>query len=86
VSWIVEAEGIDLTEYKDYLQSPHWRTISRLVRERDENRCVVCNSDRNTQVHHRTYDGYPYGERLSDMYVLCADCHKWATEHMKGGK
>jgi 5-methylcytosine-specific restriction endonuclease McrA len=74
-----------MTEYRDYLRTQHWRTISRLVRERDDNRCVVCGSDKDTHVHHRTYDGYPYGERLNDLHVLCSECHEWATAKMKEG-
>ncbi len=70
-------------DYDEYLKSQHWRTISRLVRERDGNRCVVCGEDSHTEVHHRDYTGYPYGEAMNDLYTLCRECHEWAGKRMK---
>lgn len=70
-------------EYAAYLQSQHWRTISRLVRERDGGRCVLCGSESRLHVHHRTYDGYPYGESMSDLCTLCEECHAAVTKMLK---
>ena len=69
-------------EYQEYLKSAHWRTISRLVKERDGYACVVCGEETGLQVHHRSYDGVPYGESLNDCYTLCDACHEYAGERM----
>ena len=70
-------------EYQEYLKSAHWRTISRLVKERDGYACVVCGEETGLQVHHRTYDGVPYGESLNDCYTLCDACHEYAGKRME---
>ena len=62
-------------EYAQYLNSEHWRTLSRLRREFDGDRCAICGSEHPLQVHHRTYDRCPFMERLSDVVTLCEDCH-----------
>jgi len=67
---------MDRTEYKQYLQTEHWRTISRLRREFDGDSCAICSSEYPLQVHHRTYERCPYMERLSDIVTLCGACHK----------
>jgi len=69
-------------EYQEYLKSAHWRTISRLVKERDGYACVVCGEETGLQAHHRTYDGVPYGESLNDCYTLCDACHEYAGKRM----
>ena len=66
--------------YKAYLDSPEWRAVARLVRERDGYACVVCNSGDNVHVHHRVYR-QPGAERLSDLHVLCAKCHLLFSRH-----
>lgn len=62
-------------DYTDYLTSEHWRTFRRLVLERDDYRCVLCNSGERLQVHHRVYP-QRYMEKLSDCYTLCDRCHR----------
>jgi 5-methylcytosine-specific restriction endonuclease McrA len=62
-------------QYREYLKSDHWREISAEARRRAENRCQVCNSDGELNVHHRTYERIG-NERQSDLTVLCARCHK----------
>lgn len=61
--------------YRDYLQTPEWREKSRLVREFYHNRCALCNSSKNLNVHHRTY--WNRGNELpEDLILLCNECHK----------
>ena len=74
------------SEYTDYLKSEHWRTIRRLVKERDGYACVICNSTEHLEVHHRTYDRVPYCERLSDLCTLCSKCHGLFTVAAKKAK
>ncbi len=63
-------------EYKTYLLSEHWCTLSRLRREFDNDACAICGKEHPLQVHHRTYDRCPFMERLSDVVTLCDTCHE----------
>lgn len=60
--------------YRAYLGSPRWLTMRRLALEAAEGRCLLCNAAEGLDVHHRTYDRVG-AERLSDLVVLCGDCH-----------
>ena len=61
--------------YKEYLQTEHWQTMRRLALGFAQHKCQICNNDNNLNVHHRTYERQG-NERLSDLTVLCEDCHK----------
>jgi hypothetical protein len=61
-------------QYQEYLQSSHWRTMRRKALENAEHSCQLCNSDSALNVHHRTYERLGR-ERLTDLIVLCRDCH-----------
>jgi hypothetical protein len=60
--------------YRQYLQTPEWRQRADAVKERFGWRCALCNSDKNLEAHHRTYQRV--GTELpDDLIALCADCH-----------
>lgn len=63
------------TSYKEYLQSPEWKILSRLARERDGYKCRICNSDNRLNVHHRVYPEQLGSEPLNDLITLCLECH-----------
>lgn len=67
--------------YSDYLQTPEWAAKRKKALRFAGFRCQLCNSNENLNVHHRTYKRRGY-ERLSDLTVLCEDCH--ATFHKNG--
>lgn len=60
--------------YRDYLQTSHWQGLRELALVHAQRRCQLCNSPWDLQVHHRTYESRGK-EPLSDLIVLCADCH-----------
>lgn len=60
---------------KRYYQAREWFAICERVKERDGFRCVLCNSDKNLVVHHRTYKNFG-NENLEDLVTLCLGCHK----------
>lgn len=60
--------------YYEYLRSPEWQVVRRLALERAAGRCQVCNQPGRLDVHHRTYARLGQ-ELLSDVTVLCRDCH-----------
>lgn len=63
--------------YYQYLKTPYWRTVSEAVKERAGRRCQLCNSSKDLQAHHRTYDHVGRElEFLDDLVCLCADCHE----------
>lgn len=60
--------------HREYLRSPVW------AKKREEalalygctcNRCKAHGTD----VHHRTYERWGGNERISDLEILCRDCH-----------
>jgi hypothetical protein len=72
--------------YKDYLRSDHWQSFrkrffsesaicKRLTIKFGRPVCQYCHSGRNLNIHHRTYKRLG-GERLSDVVLVCQDCHK----------
>jgi len=70
--------------YEEYLQTPEWLERRALMIERAGNRCQVCNSGEDLNVHHRTYERQG-NEHPGDLTVLCKQCHAWfhrrLTEH-----
>lgn len=66
---------IDAARYQEHLKSAKWRSIRDAARKRDKYRCVLCNSTRGLQGHHRTYAN-KYHERVEDVYTLCDRCHE----------
>lgn len=67
-------------EYADYLATPWWRGLARIVKELADNHCAVCGATgmdvgNPLNVHHNTYARVPFRERLSDLVCLCRSCH-----------
>ena len=60
----------------EYLKTPEWRALRNRALIQAGNRCQVC-SKHNLQldVHHNSYQRYG-DEQLSDLVVLCRDCHQ----------
>lgn len=59
-----------------YLKSDHWQQIRKVALDRAGHKCQVCASrNKVLNVHHNTYDNL-WHERMTDLCVLCEDCHK----------
>jgi len=63
-------------EYKDYLQSDHWKGYRGYVLDFWNNECGLCRYPAK-DVHHRRYDRLG-AEELTDCIPLCRSCH---TKH-----
>lgn len=65
---------LEKLEYSDYLNTPEWISIRKIIIERDNGRCRVCDSTRILHVHHRRYcvRGTETGDELT---TLCQSCH-----------
>jgi hypothetical protein len=61
--------------YAEYLQTPHWRSLRAWALERAGNRCQLCGSAKELEVHHNTYERLGC-EWPSDLVVLCDPCHE----------
>lgn len=71
-------------EYAQYLKTPHWATVRDRALAYAEQRCQLCYSSKDVQVHHRTYDRLGH-ERPADLTVLCKACHeKHHDRHTRG--
>lgn len=60
--------------YRLYLVTEHWRATAKAAKERAGGKCQLCNSSRDIETHHRTYDRRGHEEE-ADLTVLCAECH-----------
>lgn len=61
-------------DYKEYLQSPQWKAISKLAIQKAGFRCQLCNREGKLNVHHKTYENI-FNEEMEDLIVLCEICH-----------
>lgn len=67
-------QPVQRRDYHHYLLSEEWKNKRRDVLAFWEYRCVLCYSDENVQVHHRTYERIG-NERFTDLILLCDACH-----------
>lgn len=66
--------------YDQYLQTDWWKKIRAAAIARARQRCQVCYSPHELNVHHRTYERL--GNELdSDLTVLCGKCHNLFHKH-----
>lgn len=62
--------------YQDFLNTEFWQTISSECKERDGNRCRICNSSYSIAAHHRRYPNPWTATTLDDLTTLCHACHE----------
>lgn len=63
------------TEYNLYLKSDAWRSFRKVALAHANYKCSDCGSKDNLEVHHEHYKTFGF-EKLSDVKVLCRECHK----------
>lgn len=61
--------------YAMFLDSDWWIELSRMKR-RMVGKCERCGCKKMLQSHHRRYPDNWFDTRLSDLEVLCRDCHE----------
>lgn len=69
--------------YGALILHPNWKAKRKEVIERDQYKCVICNSKEDLQVHHRQYHfvkatkkfkvPWDYPQHL--LITLCSNCH-----------
>jgi 5-methylcytosine-specific restriction endonuclease McrA len=73
-------------DYQEYLQTDHWQALRKLMLEYANYRCQLCNDGTaQLHVHHRTYINRGQ-EPLSDLIVLCANCHQQFHDKLEVAK
>lgn len=68
--------------YYEYLGSARWKHLRHEAVKAAKYRCQLCNSGGPLNVHHRTYRRVGSDEEISDLIVLCKECHK-GFDHSK---
>jgi len=67
--------------YTEKLKDPRWQKKRLQVMSRDDFKCQLCGSDKNTlHVHHKSYNGEPWESEDSELITLCEDCHLMTEE------
>jgi len=61
-------------EYQEYLNSEEWFAKRAMVLRFWDYKCVICYSDKNLHLHHRTY-ARRGDENVTDLIPLCKNCH-----------
>lgn len=69
-------------KYEQYLKSEWWKKIRTEKLYEATHKCAVCASLKNLNVHHNMYDRLGH-EELSDLVVLCEDCHELFHKRME---
>ena len=67
--------------YGAYLKSRHWQRLRAAKLAAVGERCESCGVWGIVQIHHVTYERLRR-EELSDLQVLCRDCHNDAHGHL----
>ena len=75
---------LDKARYEAHINSSKWKNTCAAVRRLHGNRCQKCgHGSARLEVHHINYERLG-DERLSDLMLLCPDCH--AAEDKKREK
>lgn len=72
-------------QYHSYIKSPAWFRVRNAALAFYKNRCDMCGSTVNLQVHHKTYKRLGR-EEMRDLQVLCGECHQSVHETSQSGK
>lgn len=71
--------------YSAYLESDHWKAL-RLRKIKESGRiCRACRRTKNIVVHHMLYRPNLEDAKLSDLLVLCRDCHDSFHRYLRTG-
>lgn len=72
--------------YQEYLASNKWQELREEAIKRANGRCQLCNSTSDLRVHHRKYPKIYGTEPITDLTVLCNDCHAMFHEKKRRKK
>lgn len=81
----------NLEDYSEALNDVRWKLKAQYIKNRDSNKCTICASTNNLNVHHRAYlfiKKYqsflmPWNYPDNILITLCRDCHDKGHSQMK---
>lgn len=63
-------------DYQSYLASPYWqKTKQRYLKANQPRYCYICDTRKNLNLHHETYERLGVEDVFSDLVCLCRPCH-----------
>jgi len=62
--------------YREYLKSDKWNVMRNIALIRADFKCQLCNGTEKLNVHHRKYPKVLGSEPITDLIVLCRECHE----------
>ncbi|MFH1971368.1 MAG: HNH endonuclease [Patescibacteria group bacterium] len=66
----------EINSYKDYLNSPQWKTIKMKYYRKNKRICRLCGSRENLHLHHVGYSFKNLFEgKIGNLISLCKSCH-----------
>jgi len=73
-----------MATYSEKLTDPKWYDKRLEILERDENKCRICEEEKNLQVHYTRYfkNREPWEYDNSILMTLCKDCHEDLEEQV----
>lgn len=74
--------------YQEGLEDPRWKQLRLKVIDRDGNKCRICGSSSNLQVHHRQYHknktsgewSKPWEYHPFFLLTVCDSCHDYGHQ------
>lgn len=69
-----DMENVDRIEYSKYIKTKKWKNLSKLVKEKANNKCKFCESTKRLVAHHNNYINL-YNETEEDLICVCGKCH-----------
>ena len=71
---------MSVIDKKLYMRSDQWKKLKSQVLTIQNNQCKLCGSPYDLHLHHLTYERLG-DETLSDLAVLCGQCHQTQHDH-----
>ena len=76
-----------MTRYLQYITSPAWKVKRQekfCALPFEHHRCKICKDPEATHLHHKTYKRLGR-EKLSDLILLCEECHAELHRRVRAG-
>jgi len=74
-SFFRDQKRLKTMPYQEYLKTDHWQALRKTMLKRACYKCSVCGMNKPLHVHHNTYESRG-AEKMSDLVVLCHECHE----------
>ena len=68
--------------FPSYFSTSLWKRLKVLKLESTGFKCQICNSKKQLQAHHNTYERFGR-EKLEDLVILCDSCHRLFHDHFE---